>query len=205
MTWIHLTQNAQVVAVDDKVLTLGFANAGARESFDAGGSAEIVRQAAIDVVGTAWKVETLIDPGADPEKAPPPAAEPAAPRAAQPDPPRAWDEPAPAVAAPEAPPAWLSDDEPSAPESVPTDPEAGADAPPTEPSGDPAVISAARDAIRQTRGSDEPPDTQHAEALAAADAGAHPDDLDADSEHLGTDALLARELGAQMIEEIPNK
>src|SRR5262249_9124398 len=45
LTWIYLTQQAQVVAVDDKTLTLGFANAGARDSFDNGGSAEIVRQA----------------------------------------------------------------------------------------------------------------------------------------------------------------
>ena len=66
LTWIHLTQHAQVVAVDSTTLTLGFSNAGARESFDGGGSAEIVRQAAIDVVGSDWKVETIVDPGAQP-------------------------------------------------------------------------------------------------------------------------------------------
>jgi DNA polymerase-3 subunit gamma/tau len=74
LTWIYLTQQAQVVAVDDKTLTLGFANAGARDSFDGGGSAEIVRQAAIDVVGHDWRVETIVDPGAQPEAAPPPSA-----------------------------------------------------------------------------------------------------------------------------------
>jgi DNA polymerase-3 subunit gamma/tau len=74
LTWIHLTQHAQVVAVDSVTLTLGFSNAGARESFDGGGSAEIVRQAAIDVVGSDWKVETIVDPGAQPAQAPPPAA-----------------------------------------------------------------------------------------------------------------------------------
>ena len=55
-----------MVAVDGTTLTLGFSNAGARESFDGGGSAEIVRQAAIDVVGSDWKVETIVDPGAQP-------------------------------------------------------------------------------------------------------------------------------------------
>ncbi len=70
---------------------------------------------------------------------------------------------------------------------------------------DPAVVSAARGAIRQTRGTDEAPDAERFEALAAADAGASPDDLDADSDQLGTDDLLARELGAQMIEEIPHQ
>ena len=66
VTWIHLTQQAQVVAVDATSLTLGFGNAGARDSFDNGGSAEIVRQAAIDVVGHDWQVETIVDPGAQP-------------------------------------------------------------------------------------------------------------------------------------------
>ncbi len=81
VTWIHLTQHAQVVAVDGEVLTLGFGNVGARESFDNGGSAEIVRQAAIDVVGHDWRVETIVDPGADPEAAPPPPAAEKQPRA----------------------------------------------------------------------------------------------------------------------------
>ena len=76
VTWIHLTQNAQVVAVDATTLTLGFANVGARESFEAGGSAEIVRQAAIDVVGADWQIETIVDPGADAAATPPPAAAP---------------------------------------------------------------------------------------------------------------------------------
>jgi DNA polymerase-3 subunit gamma/tau len=66
LTWIYLTQQAQVVAVDDQTLTLGFANAGARDSFDGGGSGEIVRQAAIDVVGHDWRVETIVDPGSAP-------------------------------------------------------------------------------------------------------------------------------------------
>ena len=74
VTWIHLTQHAQVVAVDAQILTLGFGNAGARDSFDNGGSAEIVRQAAIDVVGHDWRVETIVDPGAEPPQPPPPPA-----------------------------------------------------------------------------------------------------------------------------------
>jgi len=72
LTWIYLTQQAQVLAVDDKTLTLGFANVGARDSFDSGGSAEIVRQAAIDVVGHDWRVETIVDPGAAPDAGAPP-------------------------------------------------------------------------------------------------------------------------------------
>ena len=60
------------MAVDGTTLTLGFSNAGARESFAKGGSAEIVRQAAIDVVGADWKIETIVDPGAQVAAAPAP-------------------------------------------------------------------------------------------------------------------------------------
>ena len=101
VTWIHLTQHAQVVGVDAQVLTLGFGNVGARESFDNGGSAEIVRQAAIDVVGHDWRVETIVDPGAEPAAAPPPAAPVAA---------------APAVEAPASAPPALTDETPAEPE-----------------------------------------------------------------------------------------
>jgi DNA polymerase III subunit gamma/tau len=65
-TWILLSQNAQVVGLHDNVLTVGFKNAGARDSFVGGGSEEILRQAAIDVIGADWQVEAIVDPSADP-------------------------------------------------------------------------------------------------------------------------------------------
>ena len=168
VTWIHLTTNAQVVGVDAKTLTLGFANAGARDSFDAGGSAEIVRQAAIDVVGTDWKIETIVDPGANVDDPPPP--------------PAAEAPPAPAPT-PEAPPDWASD-EPKAP----------------APEAEEGKAASARKALQQTREADAEPAPDPADA----DADAHPDDLDADSDALAGAELLARELGAEMIEEIPH-
>ncbi len=93
LAWMHLTQNCQVVAVDATTLTLGFANAGARDSFVSGGCDDVLRQAAIDVVGASWKIETIVDPGAqaegtpavtraavpEPEAAPAPAPEPTKP------------------------------------------------------------------------------------------------------------------------------
>ena len=63
--------------MDAKTLTLGFGNAGARESFVNGGSPEIVRQAAIDVVGADWKVEAIVDPSARADPLTPPADRPA--------------------------------------------------------------------------------------------------------------------------------
>ena len=180
MAWIHLTQNCQVVGLDGNVLTLGFANAGARDSFVSSGCSEVVHQAAIDVVGADWKIETIVDPGAQPEGTP------TVTKAATEPPPTAPEadaESTPEPETPEAPPAWAAGEEPSDP------------APDTS-----GAKAAAREAIQQTRakGAEAPrPDD-----LAAADADASRDDLDADPDNLGGEDLLARELGASMIEEI---
>jgi len=181
LTWIHLTQHAQVVAVDATTLTLGFSNAGARESFDAGGSAEIVRQAAIDVVGTDWQVESIVDPGATPGGGQPPAAAPAPPPVS---PSPAAPAPAPAPAEP---PDWATDDPPAAPTTPQT-------------TSDPAAVAAAREAIQQTRS----PGRDQASPRAAADAEAHPDDDDIDASGLAGTELLQQTLGAEVIEEIPH-
>jgi DNA polymerase III subunit gamma/tau len=183
LTWIYLTQQAQVVAVDDQTLTLGFANSGARDSFDSGGSAEIVRQAAIDVVGHDWRVETIVDPGANPDAAAPPAE-----RAAS---------PAGQVSRPDA---------SEAPDRTqPSDAEASAAAPELE--SDPASpverpSASARQAIATTRGAGSPDDTA---TPAEPDDGAHPDDTDAESAGLDSTQLLQQALGAQVIEEIPHQ
>ncbi|GAA4121991.1 hypothetical protein GCM10022215_27440 [Nocardioides fonticola] len=225
MTWIHLTQNAQVVAVDATTLTLGFANAGARESFERGGSIDIVRQAAIDVVGVEWRIETIVDPGADPGAPPPPAAAPAAPAAPAPA------APAPAAPAPSGVDPWAAPQAPapqtnpqaaSAAPAAPPAPAAPAEARPLTDARPPAWLeeeddgpppppdpgfgsrsAAARDAIAATRDPGGPTLAgARADDLAAADAEAHPDDPDADADDLAGAALLERELGAQIVEEI---
>jgi DNA polymerase III subunit gamma/tau len=78
VAWMHLTQNSQVIGVDGNTLTLGFSNAGARDSFLNGGCDEILRQAAIDVAGVDWTVEAIVDPsvGGTGRPQPPPAPEP---------------------------------------------------------------------------------------------------------------------------------
>ncbi|MFC4783278.1 DNA polymerase III subunit gamma and tau [Nocardioides sp. MAHUQ-72] len=194
VTWIHLTQNAQVVAVDDRTLTLGFSNAGARDSFDNGGSPEIVRQAAIDVVGTDWRIETIVDPGARADAGAP---------HALPDAPAAPAAPTPAPEAPAAqpdtqpagPPDWAGGDPAPGAGAAPESPES------SKPRADPESIAAARGAIQQTRanGTERP---NRAEDLAAADAEAHPDDLDAENQGIDTAELLRRELGARIIDEV---
>ncbi|MEV0284289.1 DNA polymerase III subunit gamma and tau [Kribbella sp. NPDC050820] len=64
--WIMLSQNAQVVAIDDQTLTLGLVNSGARDSFARSGSDEILRQAMIDTIGLNRRVEAVVDPSTDP-------------------------------------------------------------------------------------------------------------------------------------------
>ena len=209
LTWIYLTQQAQVVGVDDTTLTLGFANAGARDSFDGGGSGEIVRQAAIDVVGHDWRIETIVDPGADPEAAPPPAraAKPTAPPAAPAgdqlgSPQTPTHEPGTSVAPDRAQPA----SEVGGPDESP-DPSRGEDRAesPGESSGEGPLGSSgaasAREAIAPTRGAGHHADPGSSEP----DDGARPDDTDMEASSLDGAQLLQEALGAQVIEEIKHQ
>jgi DNA polymerase III subunit gamma/tau len=199
LAWMVLSQHAHVVDVDATRLTVGFANAGARDSFVNGGCDEILRQAAIDVVGMDWRVESIVDPSGAAAEAPvirqaatdsyaPPAAEPAPPGAPQQD-------------APEAPPAWVTGEAaaPAAPE--PVQPAAPAD-PPADP---PQSVSAAParealDAYRNGTASAEPAEPpRNADDDVDAD-----DDPDADSDVIDTEALLSQTLGAKLIDEIKN-
>ncbi|GAA1799473.1 hypothetical protein GCM10009795_051210 [Nocardioides hankookensis] len=183
LAWMHLTQNCQVVAVDGSTLTLGFANAGARDSFVSGGCDDVLRQAAVDVVGASWKIDTIVDPSAQAEGTPTVT--------------KAATTPAPAV--PEAPAVSAAPATTEAPAPWEADP---ADTPAPEATG--AASAAAREAIQQTRSADQPPE-QRGPDWATADADAHPDDLDAEHQGVSAAELLQRELGAQMIEEIPHQ
>ena len=165
VAWMHLTQNSQVVAVEGSVLTLGFANAGARDSFVNGGCDEILRQAAIDVAGVDWKVESIVDPGASgarPDAGLPPSLPPTAPPSSPTAPGGEWSHD---TAPPEADrPHDEALDQPGAP---PPDPDPAPPRPGTDP-----------------------------------ESGAHRDDPDAEGDDLAGAALLERELGAQVIEEV---
>lgn len=172
VTWIHLTQNSQVVGFNNAVLSLGFQSDGPRKSFESGGHAEIVQQAVIDEIGANVRIEAIIDPAADPTAHTPPA--PAAPQA-------------PAPAAAPAPPST----------AAPANDEPVSDAPPWAVEGDPAP--AEEPVSRRPRMAD-----IQAEAEAPKqdpDAAVAFDDAEVDEE--SSAELLARELGARVIEEIP--
>ncbi len=185
-TWILLSQNAQVIGVDATSLTVGFKTAGARDSFVGGGSEEILRQAAIDMVGADWKIEVAVDPSADPGSE-------TAPRVIRPAvaPPTATDSRSDSATggvstgAPETPPSWASDegDDPARAEQS---------------TGRAGGAADARSKITATRQGGEPVTTTGPDL----DADAHRDDPSAEDNTLDGTQLLERELGATVIEEI---
>lgn len=178
VTWIHLTQNSQVVGFDNGVLALGFQADGPRRSFESGGHADIVQQAIVDEIGIKVRIDAIIDPSADPGARPP---SPSAPEREAP------------ARAPEAPavPGRAAASASSAP------PAAGDDAPPwaVEPEGEPTS--------RRPRMADiQAQESARAEAP-PEDPDSHVDLDDAEVDAESSAELLARELGAQVIEEIP--
>ena len=70
LTWSLLSASAQILGLDDQAITIGIANAGARDSFIRSESDEILRQAFIDITGLDRKIEALVDPSIDPSSNP---------------------------------------------------------------------------------------------------------------------------------------
>jgi len=65
LTWSLLSASAQILGVDDKNITIGIVNPGARDSFVRSESDEILRQAFIEVVGLDRKIEVTVDSSID--------------------------------------------------------------------------------------------------------------------------------------------
>jgi DNA polymerase III subunit gamma/tau len=61
LTWSLLSVSAQLISVDDKVITLGIVNPGAKESFLRSESDVLVRQAFLEVCGIDRKIEVVVD------------------------------------------------------------------------------------------------------------------------------------------------
>ena len=70
LTWSLLSASAQILGLDEKAITIGIANAGARDSFIRSESDEILREAFIDITGLDRKIEALVDPSIDPSSNP---------------------------------------------------------------------------------------------------------------------------------------
>ncbi|MDB1086472.1 DNA polymerase III subunit gamma and tau [Streptomyces sp. ACA25] len=62
-SWILLSQNARVLGLDGNALRLGFATAGARDSFASSGSEDVLRQTLGEMFGGQWMIEGVVDGG----------------------------------------------------------------------------------------------------------------------------------------------
>ncbi|MGJ6980435.1 DNA polymerase III subunit gamma and tau [Aestuariimicrobium soli] len=60
-SWILLSQNAQVLDVTDGVLTLGFANPGARDNYSQGGTPDVLADSLVEVLGANLHVNAVVD------------------------------------------------------------------------------------------------------------------------------------------------
>jgi DNA polymerase-3 subunit gamma/tau len=65
LTWSLLSASAHIVSMDDKSITIGIVNPGARDSFLRSESDVILRQAFIEVVGVDKKIEVIVDSSID--------------------------------------------------------------------------------------------------------------------------------------------
>jgi DNA polymerase-3 subunit gamma/tau len=65
LTWSLLSASAQILGVDEKIITIGIANAGARDSFVRSESDVILRDAFIEITGLDRKIEVTVDPSID--------------------------------------------------------------------------------------------------------------------------------------------
>jgi DNA polymerase-3 subunit gamma/tau len=70
LTWSLLSASAQILGVDDKNITIGIVNAGARDSFLRSESEQILRDAFIEIVGLDRKIEVTVDPSIDTSSTP---------------------------------------------------------------------------------------------------------------------------------------
>jgi DNA polymerase-3 subunit gamma/tau len=62
LTWSLISASAQVLAVDDKAITIGIVNGGARDSFMRSGSDDILAAAFQDVTGLVRTIDVVVDP-----------------------------------------------------------------------------------------------------------------------------------------------
>jgi len=65
LTWSLLSASAQILGVDEKAITIGIVNAGARDSFIRSESDAILRDAFIEITGLDRKIEVTVDPSID--------------------------------------------------------------------------------------------------------------------------------------------
>lgn len=194
VAWMML-QTVTVAGFDGTTLTLAFEQAGTREGFRSSGRDEIVRQAVLDAFGLDWRIDCVVagEGTAAPAHRPAPAPTPA------PMPPADRQPTTPAAPAPGA---WPGTP-PPAPASTPAPPQAPTQAPTQpRPAATPPPQPAARPQPQQPRQAPPPPPPEPDFDI-PEDFGRYDDEDLADDGGQSTHELLARELGATIIDESP--
>ncbi|MEY9904375.1 DNA polymerase-3 subunit gamma/tau [Catenulispora sp. MAP12-49] len=182
VSWMLLSQNAQVLGVDGDRLQVAFVNAGARDRFVGRGTSDTLRQAVHDLFGFQWQVDAIVDPSQTPGTQispgvsmtpPPPAQMPAPPSSYQPPQAQAEAQPSPPPPSPQR--------EPEPPRAAPAPPrpaqqaQAASPAPSAPPPPPTPVVRPEDDVV-----------SDDDEVLAEDNASAH--------------ELVVRELGAQRLD-----
>jgi DNA polymerase III subunit gamma/tau len=186
VAWILMT-GVEVASLEGVVLTITFTNEGNRKGF-AAGKEGVLRETLKEMFAVDWRIEAVLDSGSGnaPRQAPPPPV---------PDTSSGWGAVAtPGTPAPQAPPA--EQQQPPQPPPPAPRPQAAATPPP-------ANRSRAPEPMRTHRDDPGPPPPD--EPMDEADEVDPEGDADADVEAAMTGmALIERELGGQVIQEIDN-
>ncbi|MFF4988873.1 DNA polymerase III subunit gamma and tau [Streptosporangium saharense] len=224
VVWANVNTNAQVVGVEGRVVTLGFAQVGAMRNFVGGGKDVVVAAALQDVLGGTWKVEAVVGGSPAPAAPRPQAPPPVPPRHEPPQTPAQGSAQTPAAgpvagpaggtAPPAAPPSQEVQRAPQAPQAPQAQPrqspaatdESWPDAPlPEDPGSPPSPspgLAAARSAARaaaQTGPRAAASKTAWPETVPGRTSS---DEVDPLTDTLTGIALIQRELGGRIIEEI---
>ncbi|RLP09834.1 DNA polymerase III subunit gamma and tau [Propionibacterium australiense] len=192
--WMILGPNAQVLDVNAGRLTLAFNNPGARESFVSHGGADVLHDALVATLGADLEIDTVIEGQAavndlQQRGGPPPGG--GDPRPFEPASAQAGQQPTDPADAPDDPPVH----DPWAVQPGPADP-----APPSQPA--PAQEETAPAAVRHHV----VPAPQEAEDQEYdPDADVSMDDVMIEDSDKSATQLLIDELGAELIEEVPNE
>jgi DNA polymerase-3 subunit gamma/tau len=202
VSWMLLSQNAQVVGVDSGRLQVAFINAGARDRFVSRGTADTLRQAATDLFGVNWQIDALVDPSQTPgiQVAPGVSLAPAAPSPSSPSPTQygaadsgAASAPSPQSEAPD----WASQSGPPSTSAQSTGP-----TPSNATSARSATPTSTSTAPSRAESRPEPPrSAPSAPTVAPEDDVASDDDEDAADNGSTAHDLVVRELGGQLLDK----
>ncbi len=190
VTWVMLSQNAQVLAMDDTTVTIGLSHAGVRDNFLRSGHDDILREAIREELLVDRRIEAVVDPstgGGSASPGSPPAGGSTGPAAPAPTPPL--------------------------PDQPPTGPAAPAEPPEAGPAPEGTRSSRARNGDGQAskrRAAETAAETERAARSAPSEPGPEivdevgDDDIVLEDDTRSHTELLGQVLGAKVIDEQPN-